>query len=116
MAGGIINFTNVTSSYNVSTAATFIGGTGNVNNYDIVTDPPFNVTVGRSLDEGYQIIAGSTLKTLGSSSSEVGAFGGTAPYVVSGIAPVPTISSFVNTGTGDSTTPVKVTITVKSNN
>jgi hypothetical protein len=117
-AGGVgLVLTNVTSSYNVSTAVTFSGGTGNVNSYDFVTNSELVGTgAGISPDEALQIKAGSGLKTLGSSSSEVGAFGGTTPYIISGIPPIPSITGAINTGTGDATTPIKVTISVKSNN
>ncbi len=117
-AGGTsLVLTNVTSSYNVSTAVTFSGGMGNVNSYDYVTNSELVGTgAGISADEALQIKAGSPLKTLGSSSSEVGAFGGTTPYIISGIPPIPSITGAINTGTGDATTPIKVTISVKSNN
>jgi hypothetical protein len=114
--GGGLTFTNVTYSYNVSTGATFSGGTGNVNDYDYVTNNELFGTTGYSADEAYQIKAGSQLKTLGSSGSEVGAYGGSSPYIVSGISPIPSITSMVNTGTGDNSTPIKVTVSVKSNN
>jgi hypothetical protein len=117
-AGGtILTLSNVTYSYNVSTGATFSGGTANVNNYDYVTNSELvGAGAGISPDEAYQIKAGSALKTLGSSSSEVGAYGGSTPYIASGIPPIPSITSMVNTGTGDASTPIKVTISVKSNN
>ena len=117
-AGGLFSsLSNVTASYNVSTAATFSGGIGNVNNYDYVTNSEIvGSGTGISTDEAYQIKAGSSLKTLGSSTSEVGAYGGSTPYIVSGIPAIPSITTMVNTGTGDATTPVKVTISVKSNN
>ncbi len=115
--GAFTSFINVTYSYNVSKTATFSGGTANVNNYDWVTNSEFSgAGTGISDDETYQIKAGSALKTLGSSSSEVGAYGGSTPYIVSGIPAIPSITSMVNTGTGDATTPIKVTISVKSNN
>lgn len=114
--GGALTFTNVTFSYNVSTGATFSGGIGNVNNYDYITNNELFGTTDYSADEAYQIKAGSPLKTLGSSSSEVGAYGGSSPYIISGIPPNPSITSMVNTSTGDNATPLKATITVKSNN
>ncbi len=114
---GAFNYTGVTFSYNVSTGSTFSIGTGNVNNYDLITNSEIlGSGAGISADEAFQIKAGSALKTLGSGSTEVGAFGGTTPYIVSGIPPIPSITSMVNTGTGDATTPIKVTISVKSNN
>lgn len=114
VAGGTApSLTNVTSSYNISTGSSFPAGIGNESNYDIVTDPPW---LGSANDAAYQIKPGDPLKTKGSGGIEVGAYGGTTPYIVSGIPAIPSITSFVNTATGDATNPVKVTISVKSNN
>lgn len=115
--GSSPSLTNVTLSYNVSTAATFSGGFNNVNNYDIITNSELTGTgAGISADEYYIIKAGSNLKTLGNGSTEVGAYGGSTPYVVSGIPPIPSITNMINSGTGDNSNPLKVTISVKSNN
>ena len=120
--GGTVTFTNVTSSYNISTGATFPSEVnGNKNNYPLSplnqSGQPESELLGTgSADKAFQIKAGSSLKTLGSSSSEVGAYGGSTPYIVSGIPPIPSITNIINTATGDATTPIKVTISVKSNN
>jgi len=120
--GGTLNFANVTSSYNISTGASFPSEVnGNKNNYPLSPlnqsgQPESELLVTGSPDKAFQIKAGSSLKALGSSSSEVGAYGGSSPYIVSGIPAIPSITTMVNTGTGDATTPVKVTISVKSNN
>jgi hypothetical protein len=110
-----INFTNVSYSYNVSSGGALTGGVGNLANYD-VNAALVGPGAGISNDEQYQIKAGSPLKTAGSAGTEVGAYGGATPYVVSGIPPVPSITNFTNTATGSNTTPVQVTISVKSNN
>lgn len=110
-----INFTNVSYSYNVSSGGALTGGVGNLANFD-VNAALVGPGAGISNDEQYQIKSGSPLKTAGSGGTEVGAFGGTTPYVVSGIPPVPSITNFTNTATGSNSTPVQVTISVKSNN
>lgn len=116
-AGSSPSLGNVTWSYNVSTGNTFSGGIGNVNNYDVVTNSELVGTgSGISPDRQYQVKDGSPLKTMGNGGIEVGAYGGNTPYVISGIPPIPSVVSMVNSGTGDNTNPVKVTITVKSNN
>lgn len=115
--GTALNLSNVTSSYNVSTSATFSGGIGNVNNYDYVTNSELTgAGTGISTDETYIIKAGSSLKTLGNGGIEVGAYGGSTPYIVSGIPAIPSIVNLINSGTGDNSNPLKVTISVKSNN
>lgn len=111
--GGSPGLANVTSSYNISTGTSFPAGIGNQANYDIVTDPPW---LGGTNDAAYQIKPGDPLKTKGNGGIEVGAFGGSTPYILSGIPAIPSVVSMVNSGTGDNTNPVKVTITVKSNN
>jgi hypothetical protein len=108
-------FTNVTHSYNVAAFSAFSGGVGNQNNYDL-TNVFLGTGVGISADEEVQIKAGSPLKTAGSGGTEVGAYGGPTPYVVSGIPAIPSIVNMVNTATGSSSSPISVTITVKSNN
>lgn len=111
----VVNFTNVTSSYNVSSSNAFAGGIGNQNNYTISTQY-LNVVAGISEDEAYQLKAGSPLKTAGSAGTEVGAYGGTSPYVVSGIPAIPSITGFANTASGSNSVSMQVIISVKSNN
>jgi hypothetical protein len=113
--GGTPAFFNCLVNYNVSTVSSFSFGTANQNGYDIISDLTGG-GVGISNDEFYKIKAGSPLKTAASDGGEVGAFGGTTPYIISGIPAIPSITGFLNTGTGDATTPVKVTISAKSNN
>jgi hypothetical protein len=105
--------------------------TGNTDIFRIVTEKPLDIKTKDDVDVAklkvllnrydikFQIEVdktGAELKTLGSGGSEVGAYGGTTPYVISGIPPIPSIVDMINTGTGDNTNPVKVTVSVKSNN
>jgi len=112
-----LGFTNVNYTYNVfgNTGTDF---NGNKFGYDVTENGDLQPAgTGISADELYQITkAGSTLKTASSSGEEVGAFGGSTPYIVSGIPAIPSITNFISTGSGDATTPIKVTISVKSNN
>jgi hypothetical protein len=125
LAGGSsasVTFGNVTASFNVSTGNTFPNQeNGNKNNYSIVnvdTNESQFISSGAGIsdDERWQLKPGAELKTLGSGDSEVGAYGGSTPYKVSGIPPIPSIVEFFNTGTGDTNNPLKVNISVKSNN
>lgn len=108
-------FTNVTISYNVSYTNHFTTINGNQNNFDVAS-ALVGTGTGISDDENYQIKTGSALKTAGSGGTEVGAYGGSTPYVVSGIPPIPSIVNMTNTATGSNSTPLSVTVSVKSNN
>lgn len=110
-----VSFNNVTYSYNVSAGGTFSGGIGNQNSV-AVSSELIGTGAGISADEAYQIKAGSPLKTAGSAGTEVGAYGGATPYVVSGIPAIPSITNMNNTATGSNTVPLQVTISVKGNN
>ncbi len=110
-----LTFSNTTFSYNFAPGNSFTGGVGNQNNYN-VSAQLIGAGVGISTDESYQLKTGSPLKTAGSSGTEVGAFGGTTPYVVSGIPAIPSIVNMTNTATGSNSVPLQVTISVKSNN
>lgn len=113
--GSPISFTNVTYSYNVSTANSFGGGVANQNNYNVSAQ---YITAGANIsaDEAYQLKAGSPLKTIGAAGAEVGAYGGTTPYVVSGIPAIPSVVTMTNSATGSNSVPLQVTISVKANN
>lgn len=100
---------------NISYTTHFGTANGNQANF-AVTPELVGAGAGVSTDESYQIKAGSPLKTAGSGGTEVGAFGGTTPYVVSGIPAIPSIVNMNNTATGSNTVPLSVTISVKGNN
>lgn len=108
-------FTNVSFSNNVSYTTHFGNSNGNQSNF-AVTPELVGSGAGISDDEAYQIKPGSPLKTAGSGGTEVGAYGGATPYVVSGIPAIPSIVNMNNTATGSNTVPLSVTISVKSNN
>ena len=113
--GGTPNFTNVTHSYNVSTGNSFTGGVGNQNTY-AVADELVGTGTGISDDERFQLKTDAPLKTASSAGVEVGAFGGTTPYKISGISITPSIINMTHTATGSNTVPLSVTISVKGNN
>lgn len=114
-SGGLIPSFNSTLSNNVSSTDSFTGGVGNQNNFNVAS-ALIGTGAGISTDESYQLKAGSSLKTAGSGGIEVGAYGGTTPYVVSGIPAIPSITSMNYTSTGSNSLPLQVTISVKSNN
>jgi hypothetical protein len=46
----------------------------------------------------------------------MGPFGGTTPYLKSGLPPYPIITSAVNSGLGNATVPLNVKVSIRSNN
>jgi hypothetical protein len=108
-------FDNVALTNNITAGSGFSGGSGNQNNY-AVSSEFIGTGAGISDDEQYQLKTGSPLKTAGSAGTEVGAYGGATPYVVSGIPAIPSITSMNYTSTGSNSLPLQVTISVKSNN
>ena len=95
---------------------------GNGNQSNVLVDNEFEYTAaailpaGVSRDEGFRLKTGSSLKTAGTGGTEVGAFGGSAPYIISGIPSIPSIPKLFVTPTGNASTPLSVTISTKSNN
>lgn len=66
-------------------------------------------------DSRWQLKPGSPLLTAGTGGTQVGIFGGSSPYVLSGIPTVPTITKLVLSATGSSSVPLNVTFSAKSN-
>lgn len=98
-------------------------GTANQINFDLNNATNgFLVTIGAALpagiseDERWQLQPGSSLKTAGTSGSEVGMYGGLNPYVPSGIPGAPSIFKLLTPDYGNTAAPLPVTISVKSNN
>jgi hypothetical protein len=116
---GTFTCTTCTVQNNVA-AGTLPGGNGNQSNVIVENEFAYGsnaaLPAGTSRDEAYQLKSGSTLKTAGSGGTEVGAFGGGAPYIISGIPAIPAISNLYVTPTGNATTPLTVTVSAKSNN
>lgn len=67
-------------------------------------------------DATFQLAASSPAKGIGTGGTDAGAFGGASPYVLSGQPNVPIITNFTTSGSGNSSTPLTVTISVRSNN
>ncbi len=100
-------------------------GDGNINNVDVKGEfaQAYPCGGGTCLtgatydsDSRFQLKSGSSLKTAGTGGIEIGPFGGSTPYKLSGIPSTPSISKFNPTPTGSSTTPLSVIISTKSNN
>jgi hypothetical protein len=87
-------------------------GTGN-QTYD--ADNLFVGTAGNSVDGQYKIKQDSPYKNAGMNGREPGIFGGSAPYVLSGIPPFPTIYSIEADGVASKQTGLPVRLKIKSN-
>lgn len=91
-------------------------GNGNVNGASLNTifltaSPNVNTS-----DNDFQLAVNSPAIGIGTSGSNVGAFGGSSPYILSGLPPYPIITNFTISGVGNSTTPLQVSVTVRGNN
>lgn len=111
--------TSCTVQNNVS-AGTLPVGNGNQSNIVVNNEfeysPGVTLPAGVSKDEAMRLKTTSPLKTAGTSGSEIGAFGGSVPYIISGIPPIPSIPYLHVSPTGNTSTPLSVTISTKSNN
>lgn len=68
-------------------------------------------------DSIFQLTTGSPAKTAAVGGGEAGAFGnGANAYKLSGLPKAPIITSFTNSGSGSNTTPLSISISVRSNN
>ena len=95
----------------------YAGTNANGNKYSITMTTvfvDFNGTLGYSEDERYKLKAGSPAIGAGISGVDCGAFGGVAPYVLSGIPPFPHIYEATIPGTAYSDKGLSCTIKIKS--
>jgi hypothetical protein len=67
-------------------------------------------------DSKFQLAAGSPAIGIGTAGVNAGAFGGAAPYLLSGLPAYPYITNFSASGIGNATTPLNVNVSIKSNN
>jgi hypothetical protein len=116
MAGtSTLSLNNNTFSNNIGASSQFPSGNGNLQNVIMtnvfIADPAPAIL----LDSRWKLKTGSPAIGAGVGGIDCGAFGGANPYVLSGIPPYPTITSLINSGVGNSTTPINVVISTKSN-
>lgn len=113
--------TNTVMGYNMAEAnAIFPAGSGNQNNVDMSGAKVFLDGTQQlsdiASDTLWQLSASSPAKTAGAGGTPIGAFGGGAPYKLSGIPPVPSIYKMsISTAIATGST-VPVTFSSKSNN
>ena len=67
-------------------------------------------------DASFQLAIGSPAIGIGTGGTNVGAFGGASPYILSGLPAYPVMTNFTTSGVGNTTTPLQVNVTVRGNN
>ena len=98
-----------------------VNGTGNsFTNNLILNSTDHNLTdyvIGSGSTDGqWQLADGSPAEGAGENGVDVGAFGGLTPYILSGVPPIPRISSISVPTTGSSSTGLQVQVTITSQN
>jgi len=92
-------------------------GVGNIEGIDpIDVFVDYDGSLGYSTDGKWQLKEGSIAIGYGESGVDCGIFGGTSPYVLSGLAPVPHIYEAIVPVSGSAASGLPVTIKVKSQN
>jgi hypothetical protein len=89
---------------NISPLIVFVGGS--------VSGSSFSV----AFDGDLVLKTGSPAIGAGIGGEDCGMFGGSNPYALSGLPPIPLLTKFVSSGIGSDTTPVQITISAQSSN
>ena len=103
--------------YNITSHPTMPAGTGNQTGVDpdsVFVD--FDGSLGYSTDGKWQLKEGSPAIGTGENGIDCGAFGGTSPYILSGLPAVPHIYEAIVPTSGSAASGLPVTIKVKSQN
>ncbi|GAB3708772.1 hypothetical protein GCM10027592_44310 [Spirosoma flavus] len=130
LGGGLRNLINSTvtnsiirESINNNTATTFNNtinstndlpaGNGNVNgaNWASIFE-----SSNPQIDINFRLAQGSIAQGAGTGGTDIGAFGGSNPYVLSGQPPIPVITNLSSDPSGNNNSPLKVKISIRSNN
>jgi hypothetical protein len=109
-------YSTMTASNNVCTAPACGYGNNNVENVLLST---LFLVPSPSSDEQFQLSATSPAKNAGLGGIDAGLYGGSDPYRISGLAPIPQITSYsknASSGVYTTSTPMTVTISVRGNN
>ena len=119
-----ISSTGNSYGYNLVTNFNLLpNGNGNINGADpleifvddtVLGYAPFTNSL--QVEQGIDLAPGSLAAGVGSGGIDMGPFGGTTPYLKGGLPPAPIITNATNTGVGNSTLPLGVTVSARSNN
>jgi len=115
LTSSVTNLNQNTFSYNVATGTQIPAGSNNqqnVNNASIFVGYPTQGSY--TTDNRFELLMGSPAEGAGNGGVDCGVFGGTQPYILSGIPPIPTIYKFEspNVVTGN----FNITVSTRSNN
>jgi hypothetical protein len=114
---GFVENEGIIFEYNMTIEATPPPGTGNIANIDPVEIfADYEETLGFSTDGKWQLKEGSPAIGAGENGTDCGAFGGTSPYILSGLPAVPHIYEALVPTSGSAASGLPVTIKVKSQN
>lgn len=103
--------------YNLTAETTAPPGTGNIAGIDpLEVFVDYDGSLGYSTDGKWQLKEGSPAIGAGENGADCGAFGGTSPYVLSGLPAVPHIYEAIVPTSGSAASGLPVTIKVKSQN
>jgi hypothetical protein len=107
---------NLVTSYNLLPV-----GNGNINGADVTSIFTDNNVFGYQnqylqMEQGIDLAPGSPAIGSGSGGIDMGPFGGTTPYLKSGLPPYPIITSVANSALGNATVPLNVNVSIRSNN
>jgi len=116
MMNGVFSGTNSPANinHNIGDATQF--GTANGNQANVSMNTVFVDSGSVSTDGDWQLRSGSPAIGAGLSSEDCGMFGGTTPYILSGLPSIPTIHFFVAPSSASGTQGLQVQIKAKSNN
>jgi hypothetical protein len=113
---GYYGYSTMTASNNVCTATTCGYGNNNVEN--VLLSNIF-IVPSPSTDEQFRLSPTSPAIGAGLGGIDAGLYGGSDPYRISGLAPIPQITSYsknASSGVYTTTTPMTVTLNVRGNN
>ena len=110
---GRISLNNVTYEHNISEGDQFGSEQGNQSN--VQPEVLFVGAEAPSPDAFYQLRVGSPALGAGLNGEDIGMFGGSAPYVLSGLPPIPTITSFDAPVSGTEENGLPINIRIRSN-
>ncbi len=105
---------NNTFSYNIAVNSDGWPQDADNTNQNGLTASNIIVATG-STDGYYQLVEGGDGEGSGYEGADCGPFGGSSPYVLSGIPAIPSIYEFIMPGTGTQSDGIKVTIKAKAN-
>jgi hypothetical protein len=107
---------NNTITYNIMHHPDPNNGVGSNNVFNVNMDLVFVAPSQNYVDKNWMLKPGSPAVGAGQGGADCGASGGSFPYVLSGLPPIPHIYKFETTPAGNNDMPLQVKVSVKSQN